>query len=263
MAILVIGDDKTKAIPVLEKGGSTPVVSPLDVTPSTSAQQFIPSTGTDGYNPVNVAAVTNSIDANIVADNIVKGTTILGVTGTAPKMINGLRTLNQNGVYNTVDPSSNTFISQISVVVTPNVSGTLNITSNGPYDVRNYASVDVNVSGGSGLEYIVDPIDIQTQGIPQTIEREWQQFLNDEIDYLALYVTGEDINNYGRYFVYPVFYDKNGDIISLYGYFGDDGLFSDGSYLQESTPSSSEFHLDFYSSSDGMHYELFGNIYRQ
>ena len=90
MAILVIGDDKTKAIPVLEKGSGTPVVSPLNITPSTSSQSFTPSSGIDGYNPVNVAAVNSSIDANIKAENIVNGTTILGVTGTAPKRVGGI-----------------------------------------------------------------------------------------------------------------------------------------------------------------------------
>ena len=63
-------------------GGSDPVISELGVTPSTSAQTITAPEGTDGYSPVNVSAVTASIDANIQAGNIKKDVTILGVTGT-------------------------------------------------------------------------------------------------------------------------------------------------------------------------------------
>ena len=58
-----------------------PSISSLNVTPTTSAQQITAPQGTDGYSPVNVSAVTSSIDANITAGNIKNGVTILGVTG--------------------------------------------------------------------------------------------------------------------------------------------------------------------------------------
>lgn len=58
-----------------------PAISPLNVTPTTSAQTITAPAGTDGYSPVNVSAVTSSIDANIQAGNIKDGVTILGVTG--------------------------------------------------------------------------------------------------------------------------------------------------------------------------------------
>ena len=61
--------------------GSSPVITSLSVTPTTSAQTITAPSGTDGYSPVNVAAVTASIDANITAGNIKDGVTILGVTG--------------------------------------------------------------------------------------------------------------------------------------------------------------------------------------
>ena len=61
--------------------GSTPVIETLNVTPTTSAQQITAPQGTDGYSPVNVSAVTSSIDNNIQAGNIKSGVTILGVTG--------------------------------------------------------------------------------------------------------------------------------------------------------------------------------------
>ena len=52
-----------------------------NVTPSTSAQTITPTAGSF-ISQVNVSAVDNTIDANIVADNIKKNITILGVTGT-------------------------------------------------------------------------------------------------------------------------------------------------------------------------------------
>ena len=67
---------------------------------------------------VNVAkyATAKVVDSNLVASNIVKGVKILGITGSY-----------EGGV-------------------TP-PSGTFNITSNGEYDISEYASVDVNVPG--------------------------------------------------------------------------------------------------------------------
>jgi len=62
-------------------GGSSGVIDSLNVTPTTSAQTITASGGVDGYSPINVSAVTNSIDSNIVAENIKDGVTILGVTG--------------------------------------------------------------------------------------------------------------------------------------------------------------------------------------
>lgn len=61
--------------------GSSPNLQTLNVTPSTSAQHITPTSPVDGYNVVNVAAVTAGIDSNISAGNIKKNVTILGVTG--------------------------------------------------------------------------------------------------------------------------------------------------------------------------------------
>ena len=62
-------------------------VSPIDletktVTPTTSSQTITPSVNKDGISEVTVNAVTSSIDNNIVAGNIKKDVSILGVTGT-------------------------------------------------------------------------------------------------------------------------------------------------------------------------------------
>ena len=98
----------------------------LTVTPSTSQQTFTASGGYTGYNPVTVDAVTSAIDNNIVAGNIKDGVTILGVLGT---YVGG---------------------------ITP--SGTINITTNGTYDVTTYASAVVNVDTVNNTNLSVTPL---------------------------------------------------------------------------------------------------------
>ena len=61
--------------------GSSVNLTTLQVTPTTSAQTITPTSPVDGWDEVDVSAVTASIDANITAGNIKSGTTILGVTG--------------------------------------------------------------------------------------------------------------------------------------------------------------------------------------
>ena len=108
-----------KAVP--DSGGSAPVIDELNVTPSTSPQQITAPQGTDGYSPVNVSAVTSSIDANIVAGNIKKDVQILGVTGS----------------YEGTTPT-----------------GTVNITSNGTHNVSSYEYAEVLVPTTAPAYYI-------------------------------------------------------------------------------------------------------------
>lgn len=59
-----------------------PTLTSVTVNPSTQEQTITPDQNVDGFNEVIVTPVTASIDANIVAGNIKKDVTILGVTGT-------------------------------------------------------------------------------------------------------------------------------------------------------------------------------------
>lgn len=125
-------DNLATCIGTISGGGSSPVITSLNVTPTTSAQTITAPSGTDGYSPVNVSAVTSAIDQNITQSNIKSGVTILGITGnytgTTPTLIT--KNITQNGTYN---------------ASSDNADG--------------YSSVTVNVSGGGS-----DPIGILFQG---------------------------------------------------------------------------------------------------
>lgn len=59
-----------------------PTLQEKTVAPTTTQQIVTADSGKDGLSKVTVEAVTSSIDSNIVAENIKKDVTILGVTGT-------------------------------------------------------------------------------------------------------------------------------------------------------------------------------------
>lgn len=60
----------------------TPTNQAKTITPTTSSQSISVPSGYSGFGALTVNAVTSSIDANIIASNIKKGVTILGITGT-------------------------------------------------------------------------------------------------------------------------------------------------------------------------------------
>ena len=92
------------AINTISTGGT---INSLNVTPSTSAQTITASGGVDGFNPVNVSAVTSSIDPNIVSGNIVTGKSILGVAGSATVLNGETRTVSlTNSAGQTFTPTS-------------------------------------------------------------------------------------------------------------------------------------------------------------
>jgi hypothetical protein len=169
----------------------SPEITELNVTPTTSAQVIVAPAGTDGYSPVNVAAVTSSIDANIIAGNIKSGVSILGVTGNVVELNGETKVITPTTSQQIITPSSGkNAITQATVeavtssidsnIIAGNIkkdvtilgvtgtveegitpTGTINITENGTIDVTNYASAEVNVQSS----VIGIPREITSQGI--------------------------------------------------------------------------------------------------
>ena len=82
-------------------------IEPLIVSPSTTSQIINTTAGVDGYAPITVNAVTASIDANILSNNIRSGVNILGVTGNVVELKGETRTESLTSASgNTFTPSS-------------------------------------------------------------------------------------------------------------------------------------------------------------
>lgn len=123
----------------------------VSITPSTSAQTITPSSGHNGITEVNVAAVTSSIDSNIQAGNIKKDVSILGVTGTLNEGITptGELAITSNGTYNVTDYAT------ANVNVPEKQLGTKTITENGIYK-----ATDDNLDGYSEVKVATTGVDI-------------------------------------------------------------------------------------------------------
>lgn len=93
------------------------------IMPSIQAQSIVPDDGYNGLTQVNIDAVDSSIDSNIIAANIKKDVTILGVTGTL-----------QSGDYNVKIDMSNAssgsnFFAYITKIGNINTSNVTNMSS--------------------------------------------------------------------------------------------------------------------------------------
>ena len=183
---------------------SEPVITSLTVTPNVIDQTITVPSGTDGFNPINVSAVTSSIDANIQAENIRKNITILGVVGTfqpevtsisisptttlqtiiAPSGIDGYSSIKVSAVTSSIDSNiqPENIKKNITILgVTGNVetpAGTVTITTNGTYDVSNYENAEVSVGNFVSMNLIreatsdgilVTPVTSFTYTLPSNI----------------------------------------------------------------------------------------------
>lgn len=110
-----------------------PTLGSISVVPTTTLQTLTPPANIDGWSKINVIAVTNSIDANIQAENIKDGISILGVTGN----YSGSAINNQN---KTVSPST----SQQSVSADQGYTGLGTVTVNAVT-----SSIDQNIAAGN------------------------------------------------------------------------------------------------------------------
>ena len=78
----------------------------INITPSTSQQVITPSQGKNAITKATVAAVTSSIDSNIVAGNIKKDVSILGVTGSVVELAGETIEVTPTTSSQTITPSN-------------------------------------------------------------------------------------------------------------------------------------------------------------
>lgn len=99
----------------------------LNITPEITSQTFEVPSYWDGYGPVNVAAVTSTIDSNIQPENIKQGTTILGVQGSVIELdgetVNITPTTNEQVIEPTSPKNAITraIVSPVTSSIDPNI----------------------------------------------------------------------------------------------------------------------------------------------
>lgn len=123
--------------------GSMPNNGTLNYTPSTS-QQTIPLGYTSGG---TIAAVDSTIDENIIADNIKKDITILGVTGTLEE---GIDTSDATAIANDILEGKTAYVNGVKLTGTmENLSNTITEQENLIANLSNL--VNSKASGGSTI----------------------------------------------------------------------------------------------------------------
>lgn len=139
-------------------GGATAEVTPLNVKPSTQEQTFQASSG--GYSPVNVEAVTASIDSNIKPTNIRAGVTVLGVEGNLePDKPDQTKTVTPTTAEQKVVADTGYELAEVTVKATP--LDTKNVTPSSSSQTVTPTAPNIGLSSVS-----VSPVPVQN---PETI----------------------------------------------------------------------------------------------
>lgn len=147
----------------------TPVTNPITITPTKSKQTINVPSELAGYGTITVNPVTASIDSNIIAANIKKDVTILGVEGTCAELSTTTLKVTENGVYSPSAPYNG--YSQVTVDINTVNNRDLSVTNNGvwtpeaPY--TGFEKVTVDVSSRL-TELTVTPTDTVTTILPET-----------------------------------------------------------------------------------------------
>ena len=127
-----------------------PATQEKEVTPSLEVQEVTPDKDYTGLSRVTIGAVTNEIDINIQPNNIKLGINILGVEGNIePDKPDQTKEVTPTQEIQTIIPDTGYELASVKVNAIPSnyieVNGTLDISVNGEYDVKNYEKANVNI----------------------------------------------------------------------------------------------------------------------
>lgn len=157
-----------------------PTLQEKTATPAIETQEIVADEGNDGLSKVTIEAVTSTIDSNIVAENIKKDVSILGVTGVydpQPVLQEQTITITENKTTE-ITPDSGKVLSKVSV--TTNVQPTLQEKTVIPTTAQQTVTAD---SGKDGLSEVT--VEAVTAEIDSNIAAE-----NIKKDVTILGVTG-------------------------------------------------------------------------
>ena len=87
----------------------------ISITPSTSQQVITPSQGKNAITKATVAAVTSSIDSDIIAGNIKKDVEILGVTGSVVELVEETANVTPTTAEQIITPTTGNGLTSVTV----------------------------------------------------------------------------------------------------------------------------------------------------